>query len=155
MGFDRGAHDGGEGVGREGFGLGGGGAGERATVGRLRRCRRQPVLGDLLFGDGQALEVDPDTRGVDRGERSDVLGERSEQVHAARVPVGDDQDSQRLAAGGSAQGGGAFAGQAAEPGAGVDRHAVRVGDGHQLRHHARGYVAIVGLSSGAWLTARP
>ncbi|MFJ5680853.1 hypothetical protein [Streptomyces sp. NPDC093097] len=87
VGLDGLAHDRGQDVGRRSLSLGGGGAGERALVGRLRRSGRQVVGGDLLGGDRDPLELHLGPRGL--GERDHVLGERVEQVLATRVVVAD------------------------------------------------------------------
>ncbi|OKI49468.1 hypothetical protein AMK17_38165 [Streptomyces sp. CB00072] len=136
MGDDRGLEHVGEDVGRQGLGLGGGDAAERASVTGLRRRGGQLVFGDLLLGHRQALEDDLRPGCVHGSERGDVLGQRGEQVDPARVPVGDDEHPHRAVSVSSrTHSRSPFRRQPVESAARPDRHTVRVGDGDELGNH--------------------
>ncbi|MEU7162454.1 hypothetical protein [Streptomyces chrestomyceticus] len=128
---------------------------ERRSV-ALTGAVGRPSGGDLVFGDGQALEGEGDAGGVGGGEGGDVLGERGEQVQARGIPVAGHHDVHRgVPAFGGAAGGAAFAGQAVVAGARVARHAERLGDDRQLRHHARGLAEQLDAGRLARLAVQP
>ena len=131
-GLDRLVHDARQHIRRQRFRLGRE-ALEGAVVARLGRRLGQVVCGDLGRSHDQAGKADRAAGAV--GEGLDVLGQRREHVHAARVVVADVQDLD----GGIAReldGELVLHGEAVEAAAAEHRDVVGIGDARQLGHHA-------------------